>query len=878
MKDACLKDACLTTAEPTAGMVVVTENEPTAGHGLCQRARVDGRFLAAGEKLRLKGVTYGPFAPNEAGDSFPGRAVVRADFAQMRGVGLNALRTYHVPPEWLLDQAEHHGLRLLIDVPWSKHLCFLEDAAAQRQARLAVQQAARRYADRPGVLAYSIGNEIPTDVVRWHGARRVERFLAELADAARQADPGSLVTYANYPPTEYLELPFLDFATFNVYLHDLETFRRYLFRLQNLVGDKPLVLGEIGMDTLRHGEQAQAGFLTGHVQEALHMGVAGSFVFSWTDAWHTGGCAVDDWAFGITHADRFPKASCQALAEVLQTPVAEGLVRPPRVSVVVCSYNGAATLEQCLGSLSLLDYPDYEVLLVDDGSTDDTPDIAARFPAVRVLRQSNQGLSAARNAGLYAATGEIVAYTDSDCFADRDWLTHLVHQLERSGAAAAGGPNLTPEDGRTAACVAAAPGQPVHVLESDQVAEHVPGCNMAFRREVLLGINGFDPQFRKAGDDVDICWRLQQAGKWITFAPGACVWHHRRQTPRAYLKQQAGYGEAEALLRFKHPDRFNYRGDGKWRGVLYGASLQGVRLGGPIIYRGTFGAGLFQCIYQPGPAHWAMLPCTLEWHAATLLACAVGVYWPLAWIGAAAMWGLSLLLAAVQALQARLPAGHDGWISRIQVALLCYLQPLVRSYQRYRTRLFFDRPARAARVPRSCRTRRLAPWGECREDYWSEGGCDRTDLLRQALACLAQQRWGKAVDSPFAASDIDICSHAWTILHVCTVQEEHGGGKRLIRIRYRLRPSRFAWLMAALGALTVAAACEAHAAAGLGAAAAVCLGLLGTWWRGSRLASYAIGVFEDFAQRLGLVSLRPDSILRVADMPLAADSPIVESP
>jgi hypothetical protein len=74
---------------------------------------------------------------------------------------------------------------------------------------------------------------------------------------------------------------------------------------------------------------------------------------------------------------------------------------------------------------------------------------------------------------------------------------------------------------------------------------------------------------------------------WITFAPGAFVWHHRRQTVRAYLKQQAGYGEAEALLRFKHPDRFNGRGDGKWRGVMYGASLQGFRLGKPIVYHST---------------------------------------------------------------------------------------------------------------------------------------------------------------------------------------------------------------------------------------------------------------------------------------------------
>src|SRR5262249_35619845 len=78
---------------------------------------------------------------------------------------------------------------------------------------------------------------------RWHGPRRVERFLHELRDVVKQADPASMVTYANYPPTEYLDLSAFDFVTFNVYLHDPETFRRYLLRLQNLVGDRPLVLG-----------------------------------------------------------------------------------------------------------------------------------------------------------------------------------------------------------------------------------------------------------------------------------------------------------------------------------------------------------------------------------------------------------------------------------------------------------------------------------------------------------------------------------------------------------------------------------------------------------------------------------------------------------
>src|SRR5262249_38269804 len=152
-------------------------------------------------------------------------------------------------------------------------------------------------------------NEIPPNIIRWLGARRVERFLSELKDVVKQGDPGGLVSYANYPSTEYLDLPFLDFATFNIYLHDSETFRRYLLRLQNLVGDKPLPSGELGMDSMRHGEQAQADILTGHLRQTTLMGLAGAYVFSWTDDWFTGGHLISDWSFGITHRDRVPKAA-----------------------------------------------------------------------------------------------------------------------------------------------------------------------------------------------------------------------------------------------------------------------------------------------------------------------------------------------------------------------------------------------------------------------------------------------------------------------------------------------------------------------------------------------------------------------------------------
>jgi O-antigen biosynthesis protein len=829
----------------------------------CQgRVRVDGKFFARGrQRLRIHGVTYGPFAPGVDSQPFPASERVRADFARMQAAAVNAIRTYHVPPDWLLELADEAGLNILVglpwvDVPWRRHFGFLESKQIQREARQFVRQAVERCRNRPCAFAYCIGNEIPSDILRWHGAPRAERFLRDLADVAKQADPYGLTTYASYPPTEYLDLSFVDFVAFNVFLHDKEQFRRYLFRLQNWAGDKPLILSELGMDTLRHGESAQAAFLAGHLREALLAGLAGTFIFSWSDDWHTGGHAIEDWAFGITRADRSPKASYHSVRKVFEASPASLLTAAPRVSVVICTYNGGRTLEQCLRSLLALDYPDYEVIVVDDGSTDDTRQIVSRFPGVRAIHRPNRGLSSARNVGLHAGSGDVVAYTDSDCFADSDWLTHLVEQLQRSGADAVGGPNLTPEDSWLAACVAASPGQPVHVLESDQVAEHIPGCNMAFRREALLAINGFDPQYKKAGDDVDICWRLQQAGRWITFAPGAFVWHHRRQTPRTYLQQQAGYGEAEALLLFKHPDRFNGRGDGKWRGVLYGPSVQGFRLAEPIIYRGTFATGLFQCLYQQGPAHWAMLPNTLEWHVAAVLVGALGFHWPIAWLALTGMLVLSLAVASLMAWQAHLPAEHAGLASRLLIAALCYAQPLVRSWHRYRTRLFRYRVPKADPALRIGRGECLPLWGRHVVAYWTEQGYERIELLGLVIAYLTEHGWGKRLDSGWEGWDLEVYCHPWTVVRVCTAQESHESGKRQIRVRYQLRPSGYTKGVAivALSLAAVAASLGAWAAA---AGPALLLGLcLGAWWRGTRRAAQAVAVFDAMAMRLGLCRCR----------------------
>src|SRR6185437_5443272 len=97
------------------------------------RVEARGKFLWEGDrKLYVKGVTYGTFRPDEHGEEFHDPASVDRDFAAMADVGINAVRTYTVPPRWLLDVAGQHGLRVLAGLPWEQHVTFLDDRERAR--------------------------------------------------------------------------------------------------------------------------------------------------------------------------------------------------------------------------------------------------------------------------------------------------------------------------------------------------------------------------------------------------------------------------------------------------------------------------------------------------------------------------------------------------------------------------------------------------------------------------------------------------------------------------------------------------------------------------------------------------------------------------
>jgi glycosyltransferase involved in cell wall biosynthesis len=770
-----------------------------SGSGTSSRPIVAGKFLSLnGRKLPIYGVTYGPF---EGENGFPSRSIVERDLADIAENGMTAVRTYTTPPKWFLDTAMSNGLHVMVGLPWEQHTTFLSDSKRCRDIERGVAAEVRSCESHPAILAYAIGNEIPAAIVRWHGHRPVERFLRRLYEAAKTEDPTGLVTYVNFPSTEYLYLPFLDFLAYNVYLETPTAMRGYLARLQTVAGNRPLMLAEVGIDSLRNGEAEQAESVQWQIQTALTGGCAGAFVFSWTDEWFRGEVDITDWQFGLTNRFRSPKRALPAAQTAFAAGAFKAGVQWPRISVVVCSRNGARTLRWCLEGVRRLQYPNFELIVVDDGSADGTPTIAKDFGA-HLICTSNQGLSAARNKGLAAATGEIIAYLDDDARPDEHWLSHLANTFMTTSHAGVGGPNIPPINANdVAGCVAHAPGGPIHVLLTDDQAEHIPGCNMAFRRESLMAIDGFDTQFRIAGDDVDVCWRISEQGSTLGFNPAAMVWHQRRNTVYGYLKQQFNYGRAEADLERKWPEKYNSIGHLTWRGRLYGLDWShSIRR---RIYHGTWGSELFQRDQGTGPSLLGILVTLPEWYLVMLLAVLVTlggvVNYHLAMVGVPALvlsMGWPVIHSLRAASRAELSAAERNagrpFKRRSLIALFHLSQPLARLLGRMLSGLtpWRRRASNGLALPK---TRTFTLW--CQK--WKSPNWHLRNLESALRTKGAVVRRGGAYDR----WDLEVRMGLLGGIFMDAVIEEHGKGTQVVR--YRAWPHCKLKGLAMIGVLTV---------------------------------------------------------------------------
>lgn len=226
----------------------------------------------------------------------------------------------------------------------------------------------------------------------------------------------------------------------------------------------------------------------------------------------------------------------------------------PKISVIVPVHNCRETIEQCLNSLVRIDHPSFEIVVVDDGSTDETPEICRTFPQVKLVEVPKGGPSKARNIGMAFARGNLVAFTDGDCIVERDWLTELEKGFTGPEIAGVGGNQLCPDDDSHMGSIIHAflktIGFVADYVKTDTRAketEHNPTCNVMYRRRVLEDVGGFNEELWP-GEDVELDLHIRRRGYRLIYNPAACVAHYRPGTYHGFARMLYRYGRAQGYL------------------------------------------------------------------------------------------------------------------------------------------------------------------------------------------------------------------------------------------------------------------------------------------------------------------------------------------
>ncbi len=230
----------------------------------------------------------------------------------------------------------------------------------------------------------------------------------------------------------------------------------------------------------------------------------------------------------------------------------------PLVSIVVPVYNRAGEIGDCLEALLAQNYPAHrlEIIVVDDGSADGTVEVVSRYPVKLICQSQNRGQSAARNAGARAAQGEIVAFIDSDCIADPNWLRELLPYFQDARVALVGGyvDSFFRESRLDRYEEVQSPlnmGKEVAFGTSAASDFYVPTCNVLIRKDVYLQVRGLDEGLR-LGEDVDLCWRLKETGRRLLYVPKGKVRHKHRNRLGEILRRRFDYGTSEGFLFSRH--------------------------------------------------------------------------------------------------------------------------------------------------------------------------------------------------------------------------------------------------------------------------------------------------------------------------------------
>lgn len=231
----------------------------------------------------------------------------------------------------------------------------------------------------------------------------------------------------------------------------------------------------------------------------------------------------------------------------------------PAVSVVIPAYNAAGTIDLCLQALEKQSVPahTYEVIVVDDGSTDQTPALVRAHPNVRMYTQANAGPAAARNFGAKQARGEIILFTDADCAPEVRWIERMLLPFARPEVVGVKGAYISPQRALMARFVQLEYEDKYEHMQRQEYIDFIDTYAAGYRREVFLANGGFDTMFPTASvEDQEFSFRLARQGLKLVFQPQARVAHLKHASSiRAYCRKKFWIGYWKVLVHKRHPDK-----------------------------------------------------------------------------------------------------------------------------------------------------------------------------------------------------------------------------------------------------------------------------------------------------------------------------------
>lgn len=226
----------------------------------------------------------------------------------------------------------------------------------------------------------------------------------------------------------------------------------------------------------------------------------------------------------------------------------------PVISVIIPARNARNTIQKCLDSILSLNHPSYETIIINDGSKDDTAEILSKYKDITILETNGIGPSKARNEGIRHSKGEYIAFTDSDCVVDKEWLKELMKGFIDEKTACVGGAQLSPADeslfGKRVYEFFETAGFITDYIKSGgkmREVSHNPSCNSMYRKDILVNVGGF-LEGLWPGEDVELDYRIKKKGYKVIFNPNARVYHYRQENIEKFYNMMLRYGMAQGIL------------------------------------------------------------------------------------------------------------------------------------------------------------------------------------------------------------------------------------------------------------------------------------------------------------------------------------------